>query len=279
MIDQVLEKNYVISKLRRDLPELMESWAERSASYRNETENLLDQSYGNDPREKFDLFHCGKHDAPSLIYFHGGYWQRGDKSIYSFIAKPFVEQGVDVALVGYPLCPQASLSELVNSIRKALVFLFNNADGLKINPDRFNICGNSAGGHLVAMMMATHWSEIDGSIPNDLIKLGVPLSALYDLEPLRYTSLNGAIGLNQEEAIANSPLLLQPESNSPILAAVGGSETPVFLTQMDAFIQSWQSNEINIEQHVENNADHFDMIARLGEAKSDLFLKILSRLR
>lgn len=279
MIDETLEKNYVIGKLRHDLAELMESWAERSASYRNAADAALDQPYGDDPREKIDIFHCGAEDAPLLIYVHGGYWQRGDKSIYSFIAKSFVEQAVDVAIVGYPLCPQVSLTGLVDIVRKAIVFLFNNAGSLKIDRDRFNICGNSAGGHLVAMMMATHWFEIDSSLPNDLIKFGAPISGLYDLEPLRYTTLNDAVRLDAEEAKNNSPLLLKPVSNAPILAAVGEAETGVFFTQMDGLIQSWQSKECVIEQHVEDNADHFDVIECLGDSASELFQNILKRIR
>ncbi len=279
MIDETLEKNYVIGKLRQDLAELMESWAERSASYRTAANATLDRSYGDDPRGKIDVFHCGKEGAPLLIYIHGGYWQRGDKSIYSFIAKSFVEQEVDVAIVGYPLCPQVSLTELVNSVRNALVFLYNNAIDLKISRDRFNICGNSAGGHLVAMMMSTHWPGIDFSISNELIKFGVAISGLYDLDPLRYTTLNDAVRLAAEEAKANSPLLLRPVSNAPILAAVGGAETPVFFTQMDGLIQSWRSTELIIEQCVEDNADHFDMIECLGDSTSELFQKILSQIR
>ncbi len=279
MIDETLENNYVIGKLRQDLAELMESWAERSASYRTAANATLDRSYGDGPREKIDVFHCGKEGAPLLIYIHGGYWQRGDKSIYSFIAKSFVEQEVDVAIVGYPLCPQVSLTELVNSVRNALVFLYNNAIDLKISRDRFNICGNSAGGHLVAMMMSTHWPGIDFSISNELIKFGVAISGLYDLDPLRYTTLNDAVRLAAEEAKANSPLLLRPVSNAPILAAVGGAETPVFFTQMDGLIQSWRSTELIIEQCVEDNADHFDMIECLGDSTSELFQKILSRIR
>ena len=69
MIDETLEKNYVIGKLRHDLAELMESWAERSASYRNAADAALDQPYGDDPREKIDIFHCGAEDAPLLITY------------------------------------------------------------------------------------------------------------------------------------------------------------------------------------------------------------------
>ncbi len=279
MIDQKLENLYVIGKLRQDLPDLMESWTERSAIFRSAVDGLIDQPYGDKPREKIDLFYCGKPDAPLLVYLHGGYWQRGDKSIYSFIAKPFVEQGVDVALVGYPLCPQVSLTGLVNSVRQSLVFLFNNAKILKINADRINICGNSAGGHLVAMMLATQWPKFDSRLPPDLIKFGVPVSALYQLEPLRSTTLNEAVGLNADEARLNSPQFLSASTDAPILSAVGGAETPVFFEQLESFVQEWESESRAIEKHVEPDADHFDIIERLGDSESEIFKAVYQRLR
>ena len=278
MIDEKLESQYVIGKLRLDLPELMEGWAARSKSYRAEANASYDIAYGENPRETLDLFYSGAEEAPLLVFFHGGYWQRGDKSIYSFIAKPFVESGVDVAVVGYPLCPQVSLTSLVDSVRKSLIFLFNKASELKVNHERINLFGNSAGGHLVAMMMATAWQEIDSKLPDDLIKFGAPISALYQLEPLRQTSLNEAIGLDAHEAKANSPQFLAPVKDVPILAALGGAETPVFFTQADAYIQQWKNHSGTIEKHIEPDADHFDIINHLGDADSEMFKAIYQRL-
>ena len=279
MIDETLEAQYVIGKLRSDLPELMEDWAVRSQKYRSEGNASYDIAYGGDPRETLDLFYSGVNSAPLLIYFHGGYWQRGNKSIYSFIAQPFVEHGVDVAVVGYPLCPQVSLTSLVDSVRQSLMFLFNKASELKINRERFNLCGNSAGGHLVAMMMATRWHEIDPELPDDLVKFGAPISSLYQLEPLCHTSLNEAIGLDVHEAKANSPQFLSPVNDAPILAAFGGAETSVFSTQADAYIQQWQNRSRTIEKHIEPDADHFDIIDRLGNSESKIFKAVYQRLR
>lgn len=279
MIDETLEKQYVIGKLRPDLAELMEAWTARSERFRNSAQASYDNSYGEDLREKVDIFHSGVDKAPLLVYLHGGYWQRGDKSIYSFIAKPFVENGVDVAIVSYPLCPQVSLTSLVDSVRRAFIYLFHQADALSINRDRINICGNSAGGHLVAMMLATRWAELNPKLPVDLVKFGVPVSALYQLEPLRHTTLNEAVGLDADEARLNSPQFLSAATSNPILAAVGGRETPVFFEQLESFAQQWQSESRPIEKHVEADADHFDIIERIGDDESEIFKAILQRLQ
>ena len=150
---------------------------------------------------------------------------------------------------------------------------------LKINADRINICGNSAGGHLVAMMLATRWTDLDPGLPIDLIKFGVPVSGLYRLEPLRHTSLNEAVGLDADEARLNSPQYLSAAGKAPILAAVGGAETSVFFEQMESFTEQWRSGSGPIEKYVEADADHFDIIERLGDEGSGIFRAVLRGLR
>ena len=86
-MDENLERQYVVSKLRADFPVLTDLWAERSAAFRALADGACDIAYAGDAREKLDIFHCGVPQAPLLIYLHGGYWQRGDKSVYSFIAR------------------------------------------------------------------------------------------------------------------------------------------------------------------------------------------------
>jgi len=68
-------------------------WITRSEVARANLDCTLDIRYGDGNKQKFDVFSCGDETAPVLIYFHGGYWQRGDKSIYSFLATPFIAAG------------------------------------------------------------------------------------------------------------------------------------------------------------------------------------------
>ena len=60
------------------------NWAKKSERVRQELNCSLDIRYGPGKNQNLDIFHCGDTNAPTLLYFHGGYWQRGNKSIYSF---------------------------------------------------------------------------------------------------------------------------------------------------------------------------------------------------
>jgi arylformamidase len=87
-----------------------------------------------------------------FVFIHGGYWQRNEKERFSFIAPGPRSRGINVAVPGYTLAPQASLTETVAEIRQALTFLADRADELMFDPNNIYIGGWSAGGHLAALV-------------------------------------------------------------------------------------------------------------------------------
>ena len=102
-IDSILEKGYNVRLLVDDFDGLIEKWSNWSEKFRASVDSSLNCQYGNGEKDKLDIFRCGEPNAPLFVFIHGGYWQRGDKSIYSFIAESFVNAGIDVALIGYQL--------------------------------------------------------------------------------------------------------------------------------------------------------------------------------
>jgi len=257
----------------------MQRWFASSAELREHADASLDCAYGSGERERIDIFRCGASAAPLYVYLHGGYWQRGDKSLYSFIAAPFLDAGVDVAIVGYPLCPQITMTELVNSIRQAIAWLYNNAGQLAINRERINLSGHSAGGHLTAMAVCCDFPKFDKKLPRDLIKTAIPFSGLYQLAPLLQTSISDALHLTNKEVSRLSPVSLQPEVQIPLLTIVGGAETGEFFRQTDLLIERWSDRLVQIGRHVEPDVDHIDLIDRLASSDSQMFQRIIDWLR
>ncbi len=278
-VDPELEKGYNVRLLRDDFQQLFEGWAVRSEEFRANADVQLDCAYDDGPRDKIDLFRCGEHGAPLLVFIHGGYWQRGDKSVFSYIAEPFVEQGVDVALIGYQLCPDTDMNSMVVQIRKAIKWLWRNSARCGISADRINICGHSAGGHLTGMMLTTQWRQFGDDLPDDLIKAGIPMSGLYQLEPLRHTTINDALGMDASVAHSISPYFFKPATNAPILVTIGGGESPQLHWQTDRFIDQWSQYQAPINCHVEAEVDHFDLVNRLAESDSEIFNKVHAWLR
>lgn len=273
-IDNTLEQGYNVRAARQDFASLLDLWVERSESFRSAHEEFIDIGYGPSERQRLDIF-VAVPNAPTLIYLHGGYWQSGDKSIYSFIAEPFLRHGVNLVVMNYTLCPENSVPGIVDEIRTGLTWLFRNGKDYGLETERLNLSGHSAGAHLTAMMLATRWQELDGNLPPNLVKTGIPISGLYDLSPLRHTSINHAAHIDADAARRCSPLFLCPSPNAPVLAVVGDAETGAFHGQTRDFVDKWSEAGMRVEHHIEPGVDHFDVVNRLADADSALFKRIL----
>ena len=278
-IDPDLEYHYNNMARRPDAPGLLQRWTELSEKYRRHADVALDCSYGSGERDRIDIFRCGEKDAPLYVYIHGGYWQRGDKSMYSFIAEPFNAAGVDVAIIGYPLCPQVSMTQLVGKIGDALAWLYRNADSNGLCARRINLSGHSAGGHLTAMGLTTDWSDPGNGLPRDLVKTGIALSGLYRLKPLLPTTISDVLNMTAAEVEELSPVNLTAINQAPIMLVVGGGETGEFFIQADSLIESWSRPGLLIDKYIEPGVDHFDLVNRLADPASELFRRVIAWLK
>ena len=234
-----LEAQYNNRARRTDSDDVAAQWQARSDAFRAAAKGRLDLAYGPGDRDRLDYYLAAEPGGGLLAYIHGGYWQRGDKSLYSFVAAPFVERGVSVAMINYDLCPAVRLAAIAPQVSHALAWLWQAAPDLGFSADRLHLMGHSAGGHLTAMMMAVDWPALDPALPGDLVKSAIPISGLYELEPLRHTSINDALGMDEAEAMAESPLSLRPATKAPQLVVVGGEEPSEWHRQADLYAASW----------------------------------------
>ena len=271
---QTLEAQYnLVARRGPDFPELVERWIARSASHAQAVGARMNLAYGEGDREKLDFFSGGDRKGPLVIYIHGGYWQRGDKNMYGFVTEAFIKHGVSVAMLNYNLTPSVRMGQIPPQIRKAIAWNWHNAADLDFSRDKVFVMGHSAGGHLTAMMMATDWPQYDSAIPADMIKGGLPISGVFELEPIVHTSLNEGPQMDIPEAITESPTFIPPVTNAPQLVIVGGGETDEFLRQSDDYANKFRTSERIMERYDVPNDDHFDELERLAEDDSVFFEK------
>lgn len=276
--DEQLEQQYNLRARRPDYDTMVvPDWMERSQRYReNSTNAKIDLAYGPGERDKLDFFPGKNGNGDLLVYLHGGYWQRGDKSAYSFLADPFVRNGVSVAIVNYNLCPTVRITEITPQIRRALIWLWRNAGELDFSTSSLNVIGHSAGGHLTSRMMSTDWPKESTDLPVNMIKTGIPVSALIELEPLIPTSINDGLRMDIDEALRESPMNHPPATNAPQLVVVGGNETEEFHRQSDDYCEQIRTSERKVERYSVPNADHFDELNELADENSIFFRKVLA---
>lgn len=247
--------------------DIVSRWETRSRRLRDEGRCRLDIAYGEGPRQRLDLFLAADSPAPLHVYIHGGYWQRGDKRVYSFVAETLRSRGVHVALLGYDLCPAVDLDRVVACVRDGLVWLRRNAATLGADPERIQVGGNSAGGHLAAMAAATRWPDLGADLPERLVHSVVAISGLYELAPLLRTSINEAVAMDEACARRNSPVLLAPPVPVPTAVAVGGLESAEFHRQAHGLRDVWRAAGVPVTLLEIPASNHFTIVEQLSDTR------------
>ena len=251
-------------------PQIFARWAEQSAAVRRLRACVIDLNYGETAAEKLDLFPASRDGAPLLVFIHGGYWRSLDKSDFAWVAPPFTNHGVSVALLNYGLAPKTPMEEIVRQMLRAHAWLYRNGDRLGFDPSRIYVSGHSAGGHLTAMMMAALWPAYAPDLPADLVKGGLAVSGIYDLEPLRHAPfIQADLKLTAARARLLSPVHLPPATDRPLYTAVGALESGEFRRQTALIGKAWPrslAREIRLP-----GLHHLNVIDELANVASPLF--------
>ena len=91
--------------------------------------------------------------APTLVYFHGGGWVLGDLESHDRICRQLAQRaGCQLVAVDYRLAPEHCLPAASHHAIAAYGYLVENAAAFDIDPQRLAVGGDSAGGHLSAVV-------------------------------------------------------------------------------------------------------------------------------
>ena len=246
--------------------------AAESASASHACQRLI--AYGPDPDHTLDFYPAQSLDGPSplVLFIHGGFWRSMRASQFSFLARGFVDQGVSLAVIDYPLIPRVRMEQVVHACRLALAHVLAHSHEMGIDADRVVVAGNSAGGHLVAELMDTHWMAAMG-LPDTCLRGGVAISGLYDLVPVALSVQNESLHLTAEETSRYSPLIRSVHIRAPLVLAVGGDETSEFLRQTAAFAAHAQAHGTPTQHLVVPHTNHITVVLD-GLARRDNALNV-----
>ncbi|MCJ7838829.1 MAG: alpha/beta hydrolase [Burkholderiales bacterium] len=264
------DQQYNARAMIPDHEQIFERGRKRSAEARANLRCHLDIAYGASPAEKLDVFPAQGKSEALLVFIHGGYWRSRDKSDFSYLAPAFVGRGVTLALPNYGLCPMVGIEDIVKQNLLAIAWLWHHGARYGVNPGRLYVAGHSAGGHLTAMMLAARWSTYMPELPYNLVKGGLAISGIYDLEPLVHAPfVNQDLKLDQALARRLSPASLPPATTAPLYTAVGGDESDEFKRQNALIARTWRyafSGDIPMP-----GCNHLTVLEKLAHTDSALF--------
>ena len=148
--------------------DMVNGWERQSTELRARHSSHLDLRYGSRERNRIDFLKVAE-QAPTLVFIHGGYWQMRAKEAFTLFAEGPMAHGINVALIGYTLAPDATLEEIVAEIHAGIGFLAEQLPSLGGDANRIAVSGWSAGGHLTAMALS-----------HPQVRAGMAISGIYD---------------------------------------------------------------------------------------------------
>ncbi|NGX97073.1 MAG: alpha/beta hydrolase [Candidatus Afipia apatlaquensis] len=235
-----------------ETPSIVAEWDRLSAEMRARHPQSLDLRYGPRERNRIDFLKAGD-DGPTLVFIHGGYWQTRAKENFTFCAAGPMAHGINVALIGYTLAPDATLGQIVDEVRTGIDYLVTELPTLGGNPDRMIVSGWSAGGHLSSM-----------SLGHPHIKAGLLISGIYDLEPIRHSYLNAKLKLDDATIQRNSPMRNPGGVNKPLVIVAGSGELPLLRKQSADYAAHRAAHGLPVMYEEIPKANHFTMMDELA---------------
>lgn len=233
---------------------------------------------------------AGDRGMPAVLHLHGGGWRTGSRSSLGPLLDGFgldvfnrlARAGFAVLSADYRLTDEAVFPAQLRDARGALRWLHNNAARYGIDPERIFAWGESAGGHLAALlgMAASNdgGNEADGQrpgiggtrplagvvawyAPTDLLRMGAQRRpdavANADVLDSREAALiGGPVQENPAAAEAASPINYVSAAAPPVLLIHGTEDRFVPVQQSIGFSEALKEGGSKVELLLIEGADH-----------------------
>ena len=214
-----------------------------------------DIAYGDSPKQALDLYLpsperlTAGQKTPVVVFFYGGSWNSGDKSMYGFIGRRMAAAGFITAVANYRLYPDVVYPEFLHDSAKAVRKvheLMTSAEFADWRPsEKLFLMGHSAGAYNSAMLaMDDRWLAAEGLNRQELLTAWIGLAGPYDLYPITmedvkpvfhhpdYPPQSNPIEFTEQSVIP--ALLVAPEDDETIRTEIHSYALAELLTEQGA---------------------------------------------
>ena len=214
-----------------------------------------------------DLFvpKVGSSRLPTVVFFHGGGWSRGNKNQFWSQAAHLAEHGYVAATVEYRLAPAARFPAQLNDALAAVKWLRTHASKYRVDSNRVAVAGGSAGGHLASLLGMNSWNGTDWSgVPADgRVQAVVAFNPVLDLRPPATPpgpAEPGLLGVSFDENPSlwrdASPVSHVGKAAAPFLLLHGTSDELVPYAQSVTMLRLLQKAGVTAELFTADGAGH-----------------------
>ena len=236
-------------------------------------------AYGETAIEVLDIYRTKKASAPVNIFVHGGAWRANRAADYSCLAEPFVRAGAHFVILDFTNVEETggSLVPMVEQVRRAVAWVYNNAGTFGGDPGRLYLTAHSSGSHLGGCVVTHDWRR--EGLPSDILKGAALSSGMYDLKPVRLSKRSKYVKFTDEMEQALSAQRHLDKLATPLVLAHGTYETPEFQRQTRDFHAAVKAAGKPVELLVGEGYNHFEMLETLANPFGLLGRAVLAQMR
>jgi acetyl esterase/lipase len=198
---------------------------------------------------------------PGILLIHGGAWAMGSRKKMRPYGEAFAEAGYVAVSVDYRKLPKYAFPHCLHDVKAAVRWMRLNAEDLGLDPNRIAVMGQSAGGHLAALLATTAQEENfkgdANSGPSSAVQSAIVMYGPTDLRPLgayikknegrlvgrRFRRFFSDFFTREQQGVvdpygAASPVLYVDEQTSPIFLIHGADDKLVTTAHSRAMLQA-----------------------------------------
>ena len=229
----------------------------------------LDVPYGDHPVQRYNVFaprNAGKtHNAPALVFWHGGGWTNGYRDYCTFMAPHIVRMGMVLVAPSYRLVWQERMPAAPNDCMAALAHFAKHAAHYGAAADQLYLAGHSAGGHLAALtaLRGTRSQPPASALPTNAIKGCLPISGIMDLHhpsppegSLEERVYSMVLAERDDDAVL-SPICWAAGNHVPFALSCGEHDSPRVLRSNQRLYALLRLQDAPTSLHIEPQLDHF----------------------
>lgn len=242
-----------------NMRELIERFAAESESVRSRLGRPRTCTYGGSPVETLDVYAAREPNAPVIVFLHGGAWVRGTAKDSAFPAETFVRAGAHFVVPEFAPVTAVGLDGMVLQVRRAVAWVAHHAATFGGDANRIYVAGHSSGSHLAGNVLVTDWQPF--GLPADVVKGGVCVSGMYDLEAPRLSGRSSYVAFDDRIEHEYSSQRHLERLACPVIVAAGDHDSPEFQRQSREFAEALQRIG-RLERYIVGKGyNHFEMIA------------------
>ncbi len=167
----------------------------------------------------------GKKDFPVVMFVHGGSWKSGNKNLYAGLGQSLANDGIGCVVCNYRLSPKVQHPAHIEDVAKAFAWTCDNIAKYGGNKERLFLCGHSAGGHLVSLLVTDPQYLKAEKHTIDEVKGVASLSGVYQI----YSGVKvfeGPFGNDEKVCKLASPITHVRGKHPPFFIAYADSDLP-----------------------------------------------------